>query len=239
MKGQIEQTLTSVEVAEMVGKDHKNLLADIRGYIDELSQLKIQPSDFFWENTYLNRGKSYPCYDVTKKGCEFISHKLNGIKGTEFTARYINRFHDMEEQIAGPFEGLSTELKAVIVVDKRVTAVEMRVDNVRKELEDFKQELPMFGVDEDMITTAVHRKGVAVLGGKKTNAYKDKTICGKVYQDIYREIRRQFGIRGTYKQLKRNQCETVVKIIEAYEPPFILAEQIKDCNAQLHIEVAQ
>lgn len=40
-----------------------------------------------------------PCYNVTKKGCEFIAHKLTGIKGTEFTAKYINRFHDMEDTI--------------------------------------------------------------------------------------------------------------------------------------------
>lgn len=104
----LERTLDSREVAEMVGKQHKNLLADIRGYLIELSllkneepnsQLKIQPSDFFQENTYLKRGKAYPCYNVTKKGCEFIAHKLTGIKGTEFTARYINRFHDMEDSI--------------------------------------------------------------------------------------------------------------------------------------------
>ena len=31
---QIEQTLDSREVAEMVGKQHKNLLADVRGYVD-------------------------------------------------------------------------------------------------------------------------------------------------------------------------------------------------------------
>ena len=30
----------------------------------------------------------------------FRSHKLTGQKGTEFTARYINRFHEMENQIA-------------------------------------------------------------------------------------------------------------------------------------------
>lgn len=32
-----------------------------------------------------------------KKGCEFIAHKMTGQKGTEFTARYINRFHEMED----------------------------------------------------------------------------------------------------------------------------------------------
>lgn len=96
----IVQTLTSLEVAEMVGKEHKNIVRDVRKYMTELGQLKIEPSDFFTESTYQNKqNKTMPCYQVTKKGCEFIAHKLTGIKGTEFTAKYINRFHEMEEQL--------------------------------------------------------------------------------------------------------------------------------------------
>ena len=98
MQKQIEQTLDSREVAEMVGKEHKNLMRDVRFYVEELGQLKIEPSDFFKESTYQNsQNKTMPCYDITKKGCEFIAHKLTGQKGTEFTARYINRFHEMED----------------------------------------------------------------------------------------------------------------------------------------------
>lgn len=107
---EIEQTLTSIEVAKMIGREHKNLLADIRGYIQELSflineetglgELKIQPTDFFKESTYVTeQNKTLPCFLVTKKGCEFIAHKMTGQKGTAFTARYINRFHDMEDVI--------------------------------------------------------------------------------------------------------------------------------------------
>ena len=118
MRKQIEQTLDSREVAEMLGKEHKNLLADIRGYLEELSllkseesdsRLKIQPSDFFQKSSYVKRGKEYPCFKITKKGCEFTAHKLTGIKGTEFTARYINRFHDMENTIR---EGIPQKEKA-------------------------------------------------------------------------------------------------------------------------------
>ena len=93
-------TITSLEVAEMVGKDHNKLLRDIREYCNQLSLSKIGQSDFFEESTYkTERGKEYPCYNVTKKGCEFIAHKLTGVKGTEFTALYINKFHTMEEQL--------------------------------------------------------------------------------------------------------------------------------------------
>ena len=96
----IEQTLTSMEVAEMIDKKHYNLVRDIRGYVKEFAELKIEVGEFFKEGTYKDaNNQSRPCYNITKKGCEFIAHKLTGIKGTAFTARYINRFHDMEEKL--------------------------------------------------------------------------------------------------------------------------------------------
>lgn len=92
---QIEQTITSVEVAEMVNKRHADLIRDVRRYIEQLNENNIAFVEFFTESTYKDsKGETRPCYNVTKKGCEFIAHKLTGAKGTEFTARYINRFHD-------------------------------------------------------------------------------------------------------------------------------------------------
>lgn len=32
-------------------------------------------------------------------GCEFLAHKINGVKGTAFTALYIKRFHQMEDAL--------------------------------------------------------------------------------------------------------------------------------------------
>lgn len=95
-----EKTISSLEVAEMVEKKHYNLIRDIKGYVEELNELKIEVVEFFRENMYKDgKGEKRPCYDITKKGCEFIAHKLTGIKGTKFTALYINRFHEMEEQL--------------------------------------------------------------------------------------------------------------------------------------------
>lgn len=111
----IEFVLDSREVAVMVGKEHKELLRDIRRYAEQMDEVnkeafdkgeggerKIALTDFFRESSYVSeQNKSLPCYQVTKKGCEFIAHKLTGTKGTEFTARYINRFHEMEKALDG------------------------------------------------------------------------------------------------------------------------------------------
>ncbi len=148
MQKQIEQTLDSREVAEMVGKEHKNLMRDVRSYVSELNQLKIEPVDFFRENTYKDgKGEKRPCYDITKKGCEFIAHKLTGIKGTEFTARYINRFHDMEETIR---EGILQKQKPDKPKKEKLPSVNMMVKNIKEALHDA-------GVDSKYIAAEVVR----------------------------------------------------------------------------------
>lgn len=230
----LEQALTSLEVAEMVGKDHNKLLRDIREYISQLDKSKIGRTDFFTESEYTDKSnRKKPCYNITKKGCEFIAHKLTGIKGTEFTARYINRFHDMEEKLKqpkSPMQLLELEFAAIKNVDSKVEAV-------NKDLQDFKMDLPILGIEIEKITAAVHKRGVTALGGKESNAYKDASLRGKVYADIYRELKRQFGV-ATYKAIKRNQCDLAVSVIDEYELPLVLEERIRNCNAQINMEVA-
>ncbi len=129
-----------------------------------------------------------------------------------------------------PMELLELHYEAIRHVDNKV-------DALASDLEQFKQELPLFGIDEDRIVTAVHRKGIECLGGKDSNAYNDKSIHNKVFRDIYRELKHQFGISGTYKQLKRSQCDTAVRIIEGYILPLFLQEQVYDCNAQVNMSI--
>ena len=58
-----------------------------------------------------------------------------------------------------------------------------------------------------------------------------KSLRRRVFSDIYRELKRQFQV-GTYKAIKRSQCEVALEIINDYEPPLALEEEIRDCNAQ-------
>lgn len=121
--------LTSLEVAEMVGKDHKMLMRDIRRYTSQFEQCKIAPFDFWEESSYVDSNKQKrPCYLITKKGCEFIAHKLTGVKGTAFTARYINRFHEMEEELAVPAISGGKIEKLLEVIQKQSDQIQKQMD---------------------------------------------------------------------------------------------------------------
>lgn len=110
---QIEQTITTLEIAEMMGMRHDRVLRklegqDVRGkhtegIIEILTHHNLGASDYFIPSTYKDEsGKENKCYKVTKLGCDFLANKFNGEKGIVFTARYVKRFTDMEKAIKKP-----------------------------------------------------------------------------------------------------------------------------------------
>jgi len=86
----------SREVAVMIGKNHADLLRDIRGYMETLGKSSFASADFFIESNYNDsQGKPRACYQLTKKGCDMVANKMTGEKGILFTAAYATRFEDM------------------------------------------------------------------------------------------------------------------------------------------------
>lgn len=105
-----DQTITTLEIAEMMNVAHWQVLRKldgreskgkhIKGYVDILADNHLVVSDFFVPATYLSeQNKEMPCYKVTKMGCEFLANKFTGEKGVLFTAKYIKRFHEMEDML--------------------------------------------------------------------------------------------------------------------------------------------
>ena len=109
-----------------------------------------------------------------------------------------------------------------------------RVDRLDQKLDRLEADLPILGVEIEKITNAVNKMAVACLGGKNSNAYQDRSLRGKVYSDVYSELKRQFGV-STYKAIKRNQCDDAIGVIGQYKLPYILAEQVQSENAQMNL----
>lgn len=95
-----KQVIDSRDVAEMIGKQHKHLMRDIRSYIKVLSTSpKLDSLNFFVESSYKDgKGEERPCYLLTKQGCEMVANKLTGEKGILFTAKYVTLFNQYEAE---------------------------------------------------------------------------------------------------------------------------------------------
>ncbi|HBG1232792.1 TPA: Rha family transcriptional regulator [Clostridioides difficile] len=106
----------SREVAELIEKDHNQLLRSIRGYISALKQsAKLHTDDFFIESTYKNENnQKYPCYLLTKRGCDMVANKMTGEKGIIFTAIYVTKFEEMEQELKEQQPKLPTTYKEAL-----------------------------------------------------------------------------------------------------------------------------
>jgi Rha family phage regulatory protein len=87
----------SIKVAEIFGKQHKNVLQSIQNIIadyPENSQLNFQPANYNDE-----QGKPRPMYLMNRDGFTLLAFSFTGKKAMQFKVAYINRFNEMEQQI--------------------------------------------------------------------------------------------------------------------------------------------
>ncbi len=119
---------------------------------------------------------------------------------------------------------------------ERVEQVTAEVGNVKTEIEALRDELPLFPSEADKIKNAVNRKVVYLLGGKQSNAYKNNSLRQKLFSNCYNNLKSNFDV-GKYTEIKRKYKADALKIVEKYEAPYFLAEQIQMENAQMVLDL--
>ena len=168
----------------------------------------------------------------TAKEMAMLERNKKGKEVRRYFIQVEKKYKEQAQQTARP---LSVQEQIRLIAQGNIE-LEQKIDNVKQDLEQFKQDMPVLGIEESKITSAVRKAGVKILGGKESNAYNDKSLRSKLYSDIYRELKRQFDVT-TYKAIKRSQCNIALSIIETYKPPLVLEEQIQNCNAQMQFGV--
>ena len=86
-----QQTMTSLEIAELTGKQHKNVMQAIRNMEpgwEKVAGLKFQLGSYKDLN-----GQLRPCYQLTKTECLYIATKFND----EARAKLVLRWEELEK----------------------------------------------------------------------------------------------------------------------------------------------
>ena len=87
-----QQTMTSLEIAELTGKQHKHVMEAIRKM--EPAWVNIAGSNFRLGSYKDANGQLRPCYQLTKTECLYIATKFND----EARARLVLRWETLERQ---------------------------------------------------------------------------------------------------------------------------------------------
>ena len=86
------KTMTSLEVAEVTGKAHSNVMRDIRNILE---QLEDRGAFKFELTSYVDKSnRESPCYQLTQKDCLLLASGYDA----NLRAKIINRWEELETE---------------------------------------------------------------------------------------------------------------------------------------------
>lgn len=88
----------SLKVAEVFGKEHKNIIRTIRNLIATAQNCAVQK--WFFESTYLaGNGHKEPMFVMNRDGFSLLAMGLTGAKAMQFKVGFIEQFNAMERVV--------------------------------------------------------------------------------------------------------------------------------------------
>lgn len=232
-------TMTSLEVVNLINKfrqeegnevvkRHDDFIRSIRKEVEILESVGIEADRNFTEGLYIDKNnQERPCYKMNKAGIMQMLNKESALVRYK-TQQYIEGLENRLKQpskILSPMQLLKLQYKALEEQDQKI-------EEVKEDLKDFKEDLPLFTVECEEISKAVKRIGTKMLGGYGSEVYKNKSVRTKVYSDIYKQLKREFGV-NSYKAIKRKYLNEALDIVEKYNLTIALKEQIDMLRSQI------
>ena len=211
-KGENGKVLTtSLKVAETFGKEHKNVLKDIRELksSEEFNQLNFELVDYTD-----SKGEKRPMYVMTRDGFTILVMGYTGKKAMGFKEKYIAAFNEMEKIIKegtvkkhlSPSELFAMQVQVNLDFENRVSSVESKVAQIEQRHEEATKKLLALPLSEQTPPTKSLRSKINEL------ARNYATASGLSYQDVwhkvYKELYYTYHISiNSYHKLNPKECK--------------------------------
>ena len=234
--------LDSREVAEMLGKSHSAVLKDIQGSNDRktvgiiptLLKSNFDLSKYFIKSSYKDQsGKSNKCYLCTKMGCELLGNKQQGEKGILFTAKYVERFNEMEIQLKElqtpklPQTYLEA-LKALVKSEEEKQQVEKELEETKEELEDKNSFIGKISASENSLLV----REVAKLASKGNVIIGEKALWNKLREWGYISKKSTEAMQSA---INAGWFEVIERVVDRDGKSFVYRTTKVTGRGQIHI----
>ena len=112
-----KETMTSLEIAEVTGKQHQHIMRDIRAILSQ----GVDASNFGLTSYTDKSNRQSPCYELTKKGCLILASGYDAL----LREKIINRWEELEtKERAGGFVVPQTFSQALMLAAKQQEQIE-------------------------------------------------------------------------------------------------------------------
>ncbi|MEK5070299.1 Rha family transcriptional regulator [Sporosarcina sp. FSL K6-1508] len=201
-----EVKMTSLDIAEIVGKKHFHIMRDIRNEIDELGD--VVGASIFGLTSYADsQNKEQPCYTFGKDGAMQLALKYDAM--TRF--KVIKRVEELEKATNAPRvlteqEQLEASMKLTLMNSNEVKELKVEVTEIRGMVEN---QITLDHGEQRGLQKAISRK---VFECAESDDHKRL-----LYPELHREIKDRFGVTS-YKDVKRQDLTAAIGYVNAWLP---------------------
>lgn len=171
-----KETITSVEVAELTGKRHSDVMRDIRVILEQ----GVDECKFALVNYVDKKGEKRPMYNINKKGALLLASGYNA----KLREKIIDRWAELESHFTARFIGKRTRV------------------NVTEAIQESGLNEKMHGFGYSTITKLIYKK--ADIEYKKCDNFRDTLTVEQIERvEKYEKIAEAFIELGySYDELK-------------------------------------
>ena len=137
--------VSSREVAENFGKEHRNVMRDAENIMSQ-GVLKNEQTPMFFKTEYTHEqnGQTYSMYLMNRDGFTLLAMGFTGKEALEWKLKYIDAFNQMEQKLTNP-EPESTEM----LLSRALIAANSVIDTERKKVKVLEAENAKMKPDSD------------------------------------------------------------------------------------------
>ncbi|MBW9300303.1 phage regulatory protein [Pediococcus acidilactici] len=227
MKDQ-QAVTTSLQVAEVFGKNHRDVLEAIQNKISS-AENSVQYDSMFAQGEYKDKsGKRNKMYYMNRDGFTFIAFGFTGKKADEFKLKYIEAFNNMEKAIkAERIQLPKTPMEVLRLMFEATEETNKKVDRLGNTVQNLTDNQRLDATEYAYISKRISRKvyeyidmhGLALSAPQRS----------KLYKDINRGINEVTGVK-TRSQLRQKDFDKADEFISNWQPSTATVQIIKEMS---------
>ena len=217
-----EPVVSSRQIAENFGKEHKNVLQTIDNMTAENSAVLQM---FHLSEYTTSQNKKLPMYLMNRDGFTLLAMGFTGKAALEWKLKYIQAFNEMEKKLNAPqMPKLSKEMQALFLLDDRTQRQEQRLTALENTMTvDYNQ--------QRVLRKSISRSVICALGDESAPAYIDNHVRSKVYSECNHDVQDWFRVNSV-GNIPRKRFDEAVEYIQRWKPSTNTVMLIQQTNGQ-------
>ncbi|MBF7137988.1 Rha family transcriptional regulator [Pediococcus pentosaceus] len=223
MKDQ-QAVTTSLQVAEVFGKNHRDVLRtiddlkDVRNFTQMFSD-GIEPDSY---------GRDRRIYYMNRDGFTLLAMGFTGKKALDFKIKYIEAFNNMEEAIKKERIQLPSDpMKVLELIFEANKNTDKKVERIDKDVKYLKDNQRIDSAEYSYISKQVSKKVYEYIDMHGLTLTAPQR--SKLFKDISRGINEVTGVK-TRSQLRQKDFDIADEFIDNWQPSTATVQIIKQMN---------